>query len=566
MTTTPDIIAAADTGQAIVFGALAVDPQAEKPRASPAVEVDVLRSRRPRPQVEITNEAIAFDTLSDLLADRRAFPTVYVRAGALCRLDSEDAGEGVSRGYSRPVLRPMTPDNLRAQFAENVTTYITKTVGKGEEQVEKQIPTLVMRGTCATLVNRSSWPGVPVLRGVVTSPVLRPDGTLVQRPGFDPATGLYYHHRLKISPVPDRPDRTSVDWARNVVSTVFSDFPFVAPSDRAQYIGSLFTPIIRPYAPGPTPLVAITATSPASGKSLLKDVYGYLFGAEDVAWTSEEPELRKRITAKLIEGGAPVLSFDNVPNGGTIRSATLASLLTISTWGDRVLGVSQTVNVPNDRLWVATGNNLRTGGDIARRTVWVRLDPDCPDPGARDDFAVGDLRPWMEQHAGDLLMALLVLVADWVAAGAPVVRARVADYSRWMGVVGGILQHAEIPGWLADREATAIAMDEEAGEWLALLGAMHEQFGDRYTTVRQIMIVDAISDLIPRERDDQIPSARRLGKWFAARKGTYYGPYKLVSDYDSHAKQQVWAVKKDPGSRPEAPGGTVPLPRQAQGG
>jgi hypothetical protein len=31
---------------------------------------------------------------------------------------------------------------------------------------------------------------------------------------------------------------------------------------------------------------------------------------------------------------------------------------------------------PNDRLWLATGNNLRTGGDMASRAVWVRLNPD----------------------------------------------------------------------------------------------------------------------------------------------------------------------------------------------
>lgn len=517
----------------------------------------------PRPRIEITNEAIAFDTLTRMLANRAAFAKVYVRSGSLCRLDAEDVVDDVLRGSTRPVIRPLTPDSMRAQFAESVNTFVTKTNAKGEE---KQVPALVMRGTCATLVNRSSWPGVPVLRGIVMSPVLRPDKTLIQRPGFDTETGLYYHQRLNVRQVPDRPAPADVEWARKLIATVFSDFPFVAQSDRAQYIGSLFTPIIRPFTPGPTPLIVITATAPASGKSLLKDVYSYLYGGDDIAWTSEEPELRKRITAKLIEGGAPVLAFDNLPSGAAIKSATLASLLTINTWGDRVLGVSQTVNVPNDRLWVVTGNNLKTGGDIKRRTVWSRLDPDCPDPEKRDGFAVGDLRPWLDQNAEQLLMALLVLVADWAAVGAPTVNIRAADYSRWMSVVGGILGHAGIPGWLADRDATALAMDEEASEWVSLLSAMHDQFGDRYVPVRDVLIVDRLADLVPRERDDQIPSARRLGKWFAARKGAYFGPYKLVSDYDTHAKQQVWSVKKDPGARSQQGDALIPVPRDAQGG
>ena len=33
------------------------------------------------------------------------------------------------------------------------------------------------------------WPGTRVLNDIVETPTMRPDGTIVQAPGYDPATG-----------------------------------------------------------------------------------------------------------------------------------------------------------------------------------------------------------------------------------------------------------------------------------------------------------------------------------------------------------------------------------------
>jgi hypothetical protein len=509
---------------------------------------NVVPFRRRRPRVEITNEVEAFEALSDLLGDE-SLPMVYQRSGGLCRIEVEMIGD-----TARPAVRILKTEHLRAYLAQYVETYTVKAAKKGGKSeadgpVFVEVAALVSPSTCSTILGRDNWPRVPVLRGIITAPVLRPDRTILQAPGFDPSTGLYFHRRLEITVIPERPEADAVAWARKLVGAVLGDFPFVSRSDKAQYVASLFSVILRPYVPGPTPLFAITASSPGTGKSLLKDIHGYVFGAGELAWPGEESELRKAVTSKLIEGGEPVIGIDNLPSGGVIRSPILAALLTLAQWGDRILGASATVTVPNDRTWIVTGNNLRTGGDIARRTVWVRLDADCPDPDRRGGFVLGDLRVWLEGHAGELLTALLVLVADWVAAGAPTTDVRMADYSRWASAMGGLLDHAGFPGWLEDRDTTALAMDEELAEWTGFLAEWEQAYPDGgHRRAREIVAEGRLNDVIPRTSKGEIPAARQLGQWFGARRGRYYGALRLVSVTDPHTKDQLWKVERYAGT------------------
>jgi hypothetical protein len=80
-------------------------------------------------------------------------------------------------------------------------------------------------------------------------------------------------------------------------------------------------------------------------------------------------ELRKSVTAALVNTTAPVVVFDNLT--GVVRSSVLESLLTDKTWSDRWHGQNRQVTVANDRLWMATGNNAAFGGDLARRLATV---------------------------------------------------------------------------------------------------------------------------------------------------------------------------------------------------
>ncbi|WP_236653675.1 hypothetical protein, partial [Streptacidiphilus melanogenes] len=329
-----------------------------------------------------------------------------------------------------------------------------------------------------------------------------------------------------------------------ILNQMLADFPWVDESDKAHFLGALLTPILRPYFHGPTPMWIITAASSGSGKSLLKDILDALYGTASTPWPENEAELRKSITTQLYTAGQPAVVIDNVPNGHVVKSPTLSNLLTASVWGDRALGSNSRVTMPNDRVWILTGNKLSTGGDNARRTLWVRLDPNCPNPDQRDGFVVGDLRTWLRSNGSTVVAALVTMVRSWLAAGAPTVRTRMGDYSEWASMMAGLLHHLGVNGWMADRAVSA-EMDAEVQEWSLLLSVWHGKHGDHGITAGDA--VNGFRDYLP-EIKGQAPSARQFGHWLKAREGRYFGEFKLVSAYDSHLKQNVWRVEVYRGS------------------
>ena len=72
------------------------------------------------------------------------------------------------------------------------------------------------------------------------------------------------------------------------------------------------------------------------------------------------------------------------------------------------------VMVPTNALFLATGNNLRFRGDMTRRVLSVRIDPQCERPDARSFER--NLYTWIPEHRGKLITACLtVLRAFWLA-------------------------------------------------------------------------------------------------------------------------------------------------------
>jgi hypothetical protein len=509
-------------------GSAALDPDAQ--HGPESTEAPGLRLVPSRPDLDITNEADALDNVLALMADNR-LPDLYKRSGGPVWVHTDDNGS--------PVMQQLGSDNLRAYLADHVTSYVVKTDPRTE--TSEEIRELFMPKTCGTILGRKDWP-LPPLRGVVTSPVVRPDGSLIQTPGYDQATGLYLHPRVPLRRLQPHVSTESLATARRIVlDEMLHDFPWVQPADRAHFLGALLTPILRPYFYGPTPMFIITATAPGSGKSLLKDILKALYGIADTAWPENDTELRKSITTQLYTTGQPVVVLDNLPNGHVIKSPVLSALLTQEHWGDRVLGSTASVTMPNDRLWVLTGNGMRTGGDNGRRAMWVRLDPNCPDPDQRDGFRVGDLRPWLRANASTVVAALVTMVRAWLADGARTIRTRKGDYSEWATILAGLLAFLGVDGWMADRD-DLVGQDDELLEWAAFLTAWLDKLGAEAQPVSTVLA--ALHDTVPRDaRTGEPPNANILGHWLKARDGRYFGDVKPVLVLDRRNKRNLWRVQ-----------------------
>ena len=316
------------------------------------------------------------------------------------------------------------------------------------------------------------------------------------------------------------------------------------------------TPILRPFTHCLSPFAAVDATMPASGKTILTACLGMLCGQRVLTWTDNDDELRKAITTVLADP-AGVIVFDNLPEGSVIDSAVLARLVTERTWTDRRLGSNAAASFPNDRLWLATGNNLRTGADMASRTVWVRLDPDMPHPEARTGFSIPNLDTWILDPANQsrVLWYLLVLVLDWTADGArpsgvvPAMR----QFSRWAQHLGGFLEHHAIGHFLANATDNA-DLDDDAAEWRALLLRWHALHGDRELTAHQLRRTaepgpggsDPWNGLFPTTGSGHLPTVKSLGRRLTGQIGRWRGDVVLrsVTDPAGHGRS-YWVQRQD---------------------
>src|SRR5439155_1740787 len=230
-----------------------------------------------------------------------------------------------------------------------------------------------------------AWP-FPPLGAVAEVPVLRPAGSVFARPGYDLATRLVYRPPagLLVPDIPDDPTDAERADALEALLDVIRDFPFVDAASRANTLALLLTPLLRPAIEGEVPLALIDKPKRGTGASLVAQVItGIALGTDTDLTTAptDDEEWRKKILAALM-AGATIMFFDNVEH--PLTSPSLAAALTSPDFTDRILQRSEIAKVPQRATWIATGNNIRVGGDLVRRCYWIRLDAGVARPWQRE--------------------------------------------------------------------------------------------------------------------------------------------------------------------------------------
>lgn len=177
--------------------------------------------------------------------------------------------------------------------------------------------------------------------------------------------------------------------------------------------------------------------------------------------------------------------FDNLEH--ELSSPTLAAALTAGEWTDRYLGQSRTVTVPQRAVWIATGNNIRIGGDLARRCYRIRLQAEGFRYWEERVFTHPDLVEWVLENRGRLLHALLTIARSWFAAGQPEAPVRsLGGFLGWCRTIGGMLHHADIQGFLENQDEVYTEMDAEMTAWRTFLEAWWEVYRDEPVTANRL--------------------------------------------------------------------------------
>jgi hypothetical protein len=333
------------------------------------------------------------------------------------------------------------------------------------------------------------------------------------------------------------------------------------------------------------PLGLFTAPMPASGKTHLTDAIGYLYGHDQRPWVGEEGELRKAITATLLTSARPVIVIDNAPEGTCVKSANLAKLLTSKVWNDRELGASRNREISNDRLWLISGNNLTVGGDIASRSVLVHLDPRTPRPELRRDFTIGQFDEWITRadNRSKLLHSLLVMVMDWMAAGAPRnEQITMRSFTGWAAKTGGFLAHHGMHYFL-DNVGELARHDETSGEYSAFLARWRELYDSRPMSAKVLRDSAQVDWAIGQpdqwggtflsDNDGKMPSVKSLGRMLASHADRFHGGLVIRREKNMATNTWTWWVESweetpvvEPAEGAEGASGRVPTVGGGDGG
>ena len=514
---------------------------------APGAEIPVIATGG-RQLSAVADEAI------EVLRTANEPPTLFVRSGQIVRVQQDE--------NNWPIIVTVGTDALLGRLAR-----VAAWTGSQGRPVHP--PKIVAQ----TVLVEPKLP-FPALEGVTQVPTLRPDGTVLDRSGYDAATRLVYSPppNLQVPATPDHPSRAEVAAARAVVADVLADFPFVDQASRANTWALWLTPVIRAAIEGPVPLACIDAPAPGTGKSLLAEVISIVATgrAEFSTAPDTDDEWRKRITSLLLSGST-ILAFDNVPSH--LRSDPLAAAITADWWSDRLLGQSVTIRARQRATWIATGNNLAVGGDLPRRCYWIRLDAQVSRPWERDGFRIADLRGYVTRHRGEILGALLTIARAWYDAGKPTTEVRrLGGFEHWTETVAGILAYTGVNGFLGNQAEMYDQADEDGPVWEAFLRAWQRCFGSE--PVRTAAVIEAMGEHgVPSADDlrescppwalgrDGQPDARRLGNSFKRYLDRRYGSDSIrltKASVDGHAKVGMWAVLDDAGSAES--GGSIPSP------
>jgi hypothetical protein len=266
------------------------------------------------------------------------------------------------------------------------------------------------------LARRGDW-RLPLLLGVVNSPFLRIDGTICERPGYDPDSALLFiSDGQSVPAIPQNPTLEDARAAlRYLHKTLFGRFPFVGKPDRSVLYSGLLTAFDR-RSIATAPLHAFSSPAAGTGKSLLVDLISILLSGQPapvIAQGKSEEELDKRLEAALLCSDQ-IISIDNCDR--ELASNFLCQAITQQVLKIRLLGYSQQVRVPVSSMFFATGNNLVISNDLVRRTLLCTIDAGMALPELRT-FKRNVFEDARSQR-GKLVCAVLTILRAWHVPGA----------------------------------------------------------------------------------------------------------------------------------------------------
>lgn len=480
---------------------------------------------RPVVQIIAGKRSEAIDEAETYLVDRD--PDLFQRGAFVVRVAPEEVEVGAGQKASALRIVKVGNEHMRERLSQAVD------FRSFDKRAEAFLPRDTPKDLAAAYLEREGLWKLPVLTAVATAPTLRPDGSIIDEPGFDPATGVYYDPRgISFPTVPRAPTKAAALAALDRLETLLATFDFVDEASRSTALSGLMTPLVRP-AISVAPLHSYSAPVAGSGKSKLVDLASILASghpAPVMAQGQRDEETEKALKTALLAGDL-ISSMDNVerPVGGDLLNQICTqSLITV-----RLFQTLTSQRVVNRVCMFGTGNNLQLLGDLTRRALVCRLDPQCERPELRE-FESGDPCAIALRDRAEFVVAVLTIVRAFVLEGRPCSTPPIGSYEGWSRWVRdpliwlGRIDPAEtmelargsdprlaalrtiLAQWswhLGDIRFTAQEVIARASERSSEHGRASERDNYRYPEFRDALLVAA--------GERGAINSRRFGKWLA---------------------------------------------------
>lgn len=532
------------------------------------------RVREPLPTIEVTtNEKAVADRAVAALAKAGG---LFHRGNRLVHIVTEGRPKSaILRPEGTPHISPVHVNHLRERISA-AARFVKRIPNKKTTEAEPDPTILVpihIPTWCPNAIHaRESWPELPYLQGVVATPILREDGSIFDQPGYDSESGMFFAPQGSFPSIPKTPTEAEARGALNQLREVFEDFPFAQIIHEAANLAAVLTPFVRSAMNGPAPLFNYDANIRGAGKTLGSDAVGIIATGRPLARMAQAPndeEEEKRLAGIAMEGDAIVL-IDNITR--PLGSGALDAILTSTRWKPRILGKTGNPEFEVKTTFLATSNNVQIIGDLARRTLHIRICSPTDHPEDRDDFHHSPLLPWVTKNHARLAVAALTVLRAYFVAGRPMKHISPwGSYEEWSQWVREPIVWLMGVDPMETREELETHADTEKVALTALVDGWNRIFGiSRGHTVKELLEAlrrdfklepgfrEAICNLCPPKLGDSLPEVRALGnkfkmfrerpigKWcFVPQKPTAEGlPWKLTliekfTDFTSFGSEQT---------------------------
>jgi Primase C terminal 2 (PriCT-2) len=262
----------------------------------------------PEPDITITVVAGLRHEAADaaLAALKTTAAQIYVRDKALvrvCRVAAKSANGTVT---TTPAVVPITVPML-GRAAGQAAIWIKYNAKNEPRRIDP--PKEILEQIAGMI---GDWPFQP-LAGIINTPTMRPDGSLLTQSGYDSETGYFLFDPPQMPPIPERPTRPDAEKALELLEGLLLEFPFTDEPSKSVALSMMITPVLR-CAFDVVPMHIATAPTSGTGKTHLMNVAAAIATGDRcavIALATDPDEVEKRLVGAAL-AQQPIIAIDNI--------------------------------------------------------------------------------------------------------------------------------------------------------------------------------------------------------------------------------------------------------------